>query len=137
MTRARKSQLDPVIHRVPLGQLTIWDVTESELQSLERGLPDSPYLSLGIATFSVAVSFSISLATTTIDSIKTYCLFVIVAVVGYLAAATYGLLWWQWRRSHKTVAQEIRSRRPPEGIQEGAESDDAASTQQGDLGSSQ
>jgi len=129
MTRARKNELDPVIHRVPLDQLTIWDVTESELEALERGSPESLYLNLGIAAFSIAVSFSISLATTTVDSIKTYCLFVILAVVGYLAAVTFGLLWWQSRRSLKKVAKEIRSRRTPQGIQEGDEGDDAVSAQ--------
>jgi hypothetical protein len=135
MTRAKKSHLDPAIHRVRLDRLTIFEITESELEALERGSPESPYLNMGIAVLSVAVSFYISLATATIDSIKTYCLFVIVTVVGYLAAVTFGLLWWQSRRSLKKVAQEIRSRIAPEGIQEGPEGGEAVSSQEGDVDS--
>jgi hypothetical protein len=128
MTRARKSQLDPAIHRVRLDKLTIFEITEAELEALERGSPESVYLNVGIAVFSVAVSFSISLATTDIDSIKTFCFFVIVTVIGYLAAAAFGLLWWQSRRSLRKVAQEIRSRSTREGIQEAVDGEDVPST---------
>ena len=133
MTRAKKSQLDPAIHRVRLDRLTIFEITESELESLERGSPESLFLNLGIAVLSIALSFSISLATAKIDSIKTYCFFAIVTVVGYLAAVTFGLLWWQSRRSLKKVAQEIRSRSTPEGIQEGPEGDASLPSQQDEL----
>jgi hypothetical protein len=135
VTRAKKSQLDPAIHRVRLDRLTIFEITESELEALERGSPESLFLNLGIAVLSTAVSFSISLATAKIDSIETYCMFAIVTVVGYLAAVTFGLLWWQSRRSLKKVAQEIRSRSTPEGIQEGPEGDMSASSQPSDVDS--
>lgn len=117
MTKGEKEQLAPAIHRVPLDKLTIFEITEAELEALERGSPESLYLNLAVAVISVAVSFSIALATTDISSVKTFCFFVIVTVVGYLAALTFGLLWWQSRRSLITVAQEIRRRRTPEGIQ--------------------
>ena len=117
MTDEPQHQLDPVIHRVRLDKLTIWDVTEAELEALEHGSPESLYLNLGVAVISIAVSFSIALATTDIQSIKTYCFFVIITVLGYLAALTFSLLWWQSRRSLKSVVKEIRRRRAPEGIQ--------------------
>ncbi|MBW3595971.1 MAG: hypothetical protein KY475_01700 [Planctomycetes bacterium] len=113
--------MDPAIHRVRLETLTIFEITEAELESLERGSPESLYLNLAVSVVSIAVSFSIALATTHIESIKTYCFFVIVTVVGYLAAITFSLLWWQSRRSLTKVAQEIRKRRAPEGIQEAAD----------------
>jgi len=118
MTGEQKSPLDPAIHRVPLDKLTIFEITEAELDALERGSPESLYLNLAIGVISIAISFSIALATTQIPSTKVFCVFVIVAVVGYLAAITFSLLWWQSRRSLKTVAQEIRRRRTPQGIQE-------------------
>jgi hypothetical protein len=78
-------------------------------------------LNLAIAVISIAVSFSITLATTDIQSNRTFYFFVIVTVVGYLAAITFALLWWQSRRSLKSVAQEIRRRaRIQEGIQQAA-----------------
>jgi hypothetical protein len=130
MTRSRKSQLDPVIRHVGIGKLTIHHITDSELESLRRGSPESLFLNLGIAVFSIAVSFTIALATTTIDSIKTYCFFVILAVVGYLASATFGMLWWRSRGSVKSVIQEIMSRSTPEGIQEVTEGEGSTSLQQ-------
>jgi hypothetical protein len=120
MTDGEKHQLDPAIHRVRLDKLTIFEITEAELEALERGSPESLYLNLAVGVISIAVSFSIALATTDVQSVKTFCFFVIVTVVGYLGALTFGLLWWQSRRSLKTVAQEIRRRRTPEGIQEDA-----------------
>jgi hypothetical protein len=118
MTEGQNQPLAPAIHRVPLDKLTIFEITESELEALERGSPESIYLNLGVGVISIAVSFSIALATTNIESVKTFCFFVIVTVIGYLAGLTFGLLWWQSRRSLKTVAQEIRRRGTPEGIQQ-------------------
>ena len=118
MSDAERHHLDPAIHRVRLDKLTIFEITEAELEALERGSPESLYLNLGVGVASIAISFSIALLSTEIQSTKTFCFFVIVMVVGYIAALTFGLLWWQSRRSLKTVAQEIRRRRAPEGIQE-------------------
>jgi hypothetical protein len=128
MTNGERRPLDPAIHRVRLDKLTIFEITEAELEALERGSPESLYLNLAIGVISIAVSFSIALATTQIESLKTFCCFVIVTVIGYLAAITFGLLWWQSHRSLKSVAQEIRRRRAPEGIQEDAIEDANEST---------
>lgn len=120
MARARKKPLDPAINRVPLGELTIFDVTEDELDALERGSPESIFMNLAIAATSIAVSFTVALVTTKVESVKTFCILVVVTVVGYFAGLTLGLLWWQSRRSCVSVAQKIRSRVAPEGIQEGS-----------------
>jgi len=103
-----------------LDKLTIFEISEAELDALERGSPESLFLNLAIGALSAALSFSIALATTDIPSIRTYCFLVIVTVVGFLCALTFGLLWWRSHRSLKTVASEIRRRRSPEGIQEEA-----------------
>ena len=118
MTNGEKQQLDPAIHRVRLDKLTIFEITEAELEALERGSPESLFLNLAAAAISSAISFSIALSTTEIQSIKVYCVFVILTVVGYLAGVTFGLLWWRSHRSLKTVAREIRRRQTPEGLQE-------------------
>ena len=118
MTRRPRDQFDPAIHRVRLDRLTIFEITEAELEALERGSPESIYLNLCIAAASFSASFLIALVTTTILDVKTFCVFVIVCVLGFLAGITFGLLWWQSHRSLRTVAREIRSRMPPEGVQE-------------------
>lgn len=72
MTRSTGQSLDPAIQWVPIDKLTLYAITESELDALERGSPESLFLNLAIGVFSVAISFSIALATAEIDSIKTY-----------------------------------------------------------------
>ena len=114
----RKNQLDPAIQRIPLNKLRIFEISETELEALERGSPESIYLNLAIAVLSVAISFIIALATTKIDNDRMFYVFVIVAVVGGIAGITFGLLWLVSRRSLKNVSAEIRSRIPPEGVQE-------------------
>lgn len=114
------SPLAPAIHRARLDRLAIFEVSESELETLERGSPSSLFLNLAIFVVSVAISFSISLATTTINSDRTHAVFVIVTVIGYLAAFTFFLLWWKTYSSAKSVAQQIRNRLPPEGVPAGS-----------------
>lgn len=119
MTRETRKQLDPAIHRVRIDKIMIYDITEAELESLERGSPDSLFLNFSIAVLSIAISFSAALATTKIDSIFVFTVFVVLTVVGYLAGLVLLCLWWRTHTSVKSVAKDIRGRLIPEGIQEG------------------
>lgn len=114
----RRSQLDPAIHRVRLDKLRIFEITEAELEALERGSPESIFLNLAIAVLSIAISFSVALATAKIDNDRTFYVFVIITSIGYVAGITFGLFWFISRRSLRNVSAEIRSRIPPEGVQE-------------------
>jgi len=108
--------LVPAIHRARLDKLSIFEISESELETLERGSPDALFLNLAIFVLSVAISFSIAIATTTIESTRVFIVFVIVTVIGYIAGISFGLLWWRSYKSVKSVAKQIRSRLPPEGV---------------------
>lgn len=114
----RSPQLDPAIHRVRLDKLRIFEITEAELEALERGSPESIFLNLAIAVLSVAISFSVTLTTAKIDNDRTFIVFVIITSIGYVAGITLTLLWFISRRSLRNVSAEIRSRIPPEGLQE-------------------
>lgn len=116
-------RLNPAIHRVPYDKLTLYEITESELEALERGSPDSLLLNFAIFAFSAAISFSTTLSSTDIKSDRTFSVFVIVTVVGYLAASILFSLWWFSRRSVGAVASAIRNRATPEGIQENRSED--------------
>ena len=113
-----KTPPDPAIHRIRLGKLRIFEITEAELEALERGSPESIFLNLAIAVLSIAISFSVALSTSKFENDRTFYVFVIVTSVGYVAGITFGLLWFISRRSLRNVSAEIRSRIPPEGIQE-------------------
>jgi hypothetical protein len=118
MAKASGTPLDPALHRVRLDSLRIFEISEAELDALERGSPESLFLNLALAVLSIAISFSVALATTKVDSIRTFTVFVVVVVVGYLAGITFGVLWLMSRRSLKSTAAKIRARIPSEGIQE-------------------
>jgi hypothetical protein len=118
MAKASSTPLDPAIHRGRIDSLRIYEISEAELDALERGSPESVYLNLGLTVLSVAISFSVALATTHIESNKTFTVFVVLVVVGYLAGLTFGILWWISRRSLRSTAAKIRARLPAEGIQE-------------------
>lgn len=117
MNAARRSKLDPLIERIRLDKLTIFEITEAELDALERGSTESLFFNLSIAALSTAVSFLIALLTTTIESNRTFMVFVVVCTFGFLSGVTFTLVWWQMRRSLKGVAQTIRDRKLGHGIQ--------------------
>lgn len=118
MAKGRETPLDPAIRRVRLESLRIFEISEAELEALERGSPESVFLNLALAVLSVAISFSISLATTEVESDRTFAVFVIITSLGYVAGVTFGVLWLTARRSLRSVSARIRARIPPEGIQE-------------------
>ena len=60
----------------------------------------------------------IALFTTTITSERTFIVFVVITLIGYLGAF---LLFFIWRKSHKSVSkivETIKNRLPPEGVAE-------------------
>lgn len=107
--------LEPAIVRIPLDYLKIYDVTEDELAALENGSPVSVYMNALVLCFSTALSFLTTLLTVDIQSIYTFTIFVVIAVIGFLASGILGLLWCLARGSAKTVAQKIRERSQPVG----------------------
>jgi hypothetical protein len=118
MAKPANTPLDPAIHRGRLDSLRIYEISEAELDALERGSPESLFLNFGLAVLSAAISFSVTLATTKIESERTFTVFVVLVVVGYLAATTFAVLWLISRRSLRSTAARIRARIPSEGIQE-------------------
>ena len=118
MAKAQGTPLDPAIDRVRLDTLRIFEISEAELEALERGSPESLFLNLASSVLSVAASFSVAPAPTKIESTRTFCVFVIITCIGYVAGVTFAVLWLISRRSLKSVSARIRSRMTPRGIQE-------------------
>ncbi len=117
MSQSRQpSQLaGPRIVRASLDQLTIYEISDNELEAIERGGPESLMLNFAILFTSTAISFTISLATTEIHSIHLFSGFMVTTIVSYFAALVLGGLWVHSCRSKKSLIKIIRERRPPEG----------------------
>jgi hypothetical protein len=105
----------PRIVRASLDQLTIYEISDNELETIERGGPESMLLNFAIFFTSTAISFTVSLATTVIQSIHLFTGFMVVTVVSYIAALVLGGLWVRSCKSKKSIIKTIRERRPPEG----------------------
>ena len=105
----------PEIRRARFDSLTIYEVSESELDILEKGSPDSIYLNFAIFLLSVAISLTTALFTTTTTSNAAFIVFVVLTTIGYLGGVFLVIL---WRRNHTSVsdcAATIRKRLPPAG----------------------
>ena len=107
----------PAIRRARLDTLTIWEISEAELQAIENGSPDSLFLNFAIFLLSVAISFSATLATTKITIDRIFQVFVIITVVGYLGGTILFAMWWRSHKSTRSITRTIRERLLPEGEQ--------------------
>lgn len=116
----------PEIRRARIFQLTVYDVTDSELEILERGAPEALYLNFSIFLLSSALSFTVSLFTASVSNSNIFTVIVVFTVVAYLGGIFLLLMWRQSRTSVTKCIENIRKRLPPEGIQQPLEPPDAA-----------
>lgn len=116
-------ELPPAIVRGKIGKLTIYEVSESELETLERGSPVALYLNFAIFLLSIGLSFLLTLFTATIGSQRTFTVLVVISTVGLVGGAVLLGLWLHSRQSIRAIGRRIRDRVPPEGtpIAEGEE----------------
>jgi hypothetical protein len=106
----------PAIRRARFQSLTIYEVSDGELDTLERGSPDSLYLNFAIFLLSSAVSITVALLTTTPATVLVTFAFVAFAMIAFLAGVFRLLLWRRSRSTRIDCINVIRSRLPPEGI---------------------
>lgn len=111
-------ELLPVVRRARLQRLTIYEVEESELLILERGALGSIYVNISIALLSLAIGLTATLTTAAFPSDRTWLLFLVVTVVGYVVGASLLLIGWKSRKSISDCVREIRRRLPTEGLDE-------------------
>lgn len=107
----------PEIRRARLDSLTIYDVTDSELELLKKGSPNSLYLNFAIFLISTAVAFTIALFSTDIPAGKVYSFFLVSTIVGYIGGILLIALWLKNYESLSMVVQTIEKRLklPPQG----------------------
>jgi uncharacterized membrane protein YciS (DUF1049 family) len=115
MTEETEHETIPV-RRGRVDSIDLYEVTEDELQELERGGEASNYLNFALALISIAISFAIALATTNTTDRQFY-VFLIIVVGTALAALIFGVIWWNNRRTVRQLAAKIRARmRQEEGL---------------------
>lgn len=108
----------PRIRRGRVDSLSLYGITDYELEILEKGSPSSIYLNLAIFLLSIATSFLIALCTSTIASVRTFTVFVVLIVVGYVVGIFLLLLWLRDRKSVPDIVKKIKNRIPSEAMEE-------------------
>lgn len=106
----------PRIRRAKYDSLSIYEITEDELDALQKGSTESLFLNFAVFTITTATAFLIALLTTTITNNRTFEVFVIITVLGFLSGIILIVLWLRERRSSKSVCQKIRARMKEEKL---------------------
>lgn len=107
-----ESSTGPRILRGAFDSLSLYEITDYELEILEQGSPSSTFLNFAIAFSSIGLSFLATLLTVKIESIFVFVIFVILAVIGLAAALVLLVLWRKTRSSVKALVKKIKARVP-------------------------
>lgn len=98
------------IKRGRVDSITVYDVTDYELDQLENGSPASLFLNFAILLLTTGVSFLIALLTTTIESDRIFYIFFIITLVSFISGIILFILWIKGRKSIKDLIEKIKNR---------------------------
>ena len=100
------------IVRGRIDSLALYEITEGELDALERGSPYSIYLNVGVSLLTLGLSFLASLLTieTQAHSVILLTVFVVLAIAGIIGGAVLLILWRGARAETTGVVKKIRQR---------------------------
>ena len=121
MAKGRKEHI--VVERHTYAELILFEVTDDELEQLKKeALTVGEDFSFFLVGISVAITVTVTLLSVQIESNRVFEFFVIVAIIGFLMTAYFGIRWYRKRNEFKEVIERIRSRVAPLG-EEGEEID--------------
>ena len=109
-SQATEGDVQPKIVRGRVDSLSLYEITDYELQVLEEGSIGTTYLNFAVFFLSVAASFLATLLTTPIASDRVFIVFVVVAVVGLAVGLILLVLWYRTRRSMSKILKRIKDR---------------------------
>ena len=98
------------IRRGRVDSLLLYEVSEHELDTLERGMPASLFLNFGIALLSIGCSFFTSLVTIQIYSDRIFIVFISICMICFIVGIILMCLWYRNRQSSATIIKKIKSR---------------------------
>ncbi len=114
--KTQTSDFSPEIKRARIDCLNIFEISEGELEILEKGSPGSIFLNFAIFLIGTALTLFVALLTTDIKSNNTYIIFVVLTVVGLLSGLLLLILWYRNNKSILKLVDTIRKRLPREEI---------------------
>ena len=109
-TLENEGSAGPKIRRGMVDSINIYEITESELEVLENATPTGVLFDVGVACLSTAISFVVTLTTTTIPNDRMFYSYLIVCILGFIASVFFLIMWWAGRKSVKVVIRKIKDR---------------------------
>lgn len=107
-----ESSNGPKILRGAFDSLSLYEITDYELEALEEGSPSSTFLNFAIAFISIGLSFLTTLLTVKIESVYIFLVFLVLTVIGLAAAFVLFVLWRKTRSRVKDLVKKIKARAP-------------------------
>lgn len=98
------------IRRGRVDCVTLYEVSESELDQLEAGSPATLQLNFAIFCFSMAMTSVTSLLTANFRSDKWMIAFMVATIVGAILGTFFSVAWFRNRNSVQKIIQRIRQR---------------------------
>lgn len=112
----KKEEID--VERHSFGGLVLYEVTSDEIEQIEREtLSVAEDLTFAVLGLSVGISFLIALMTVDNLPIKTFTVFLVLCVVGFVVAVYCGVHWFTGKRSFRRVISRVKARVGPLGQQ--------------------
>lgn len=102
------------VRRGRVESVDLYEIKDTELDTLEKGTPADLQLNFAIFLLSLAFSAIASLETATFSNKAVETTFIIVSVVGILLGAYLMIIWWRARSEVKELCKKIRQRIPPD-----------------------
>jgi hypothetical protein len=94
-----------------VDSLVIYEVSEGELEIIERGSPNSTFLNFSIFLLSIFISFLIALITCSFNNNqKIFYIFLIVCLVSGILGVLLFIIWWRTRSDVDEVIKKIKDR---------------------------
>ncbi|MCX8531573.1 hypothetical protein [Chryseobacterium luquanense] len=110
------------VRRARLDSLKIYEISEKELDLLEKGSGDSMILNCSISLFSIFLSFFTVLLTVDFfyddkdDLIVKFLIFLCLTIICFLGSLVCFIIWFKNRGDFKKTVTEIKNRMDPERL---------------------
>lgn len=99
------------IKRARVDSLVIYEVSEGELETIERGSPNSTFLNFAIFLISICASFLVAIFTCDFtNKDKLYYTFLIVCIISGIIGALLFIIWLRTKNDVDEVIKKIKDR---------------------------
>ena len=115
---AASSDTQPAIRRGRLDQLSIYEISEAELNTLAQGTSNSLCLNFGLSFLSIGASFLVTLLSVPSLTERLFTVFVCVCVICLALGPVLLCFWFRSYRAVGDIVRTIRERIQPEGVQQ-------------------